>query len=149
VNSAEHSGINSRMPRFRRNEQSPEWQYWQDPLPICIPPESTGIRQNHRNPAGISGASLRPPLWGPTTNWPSMICYLPFQHPTLLLPLPSLKDMGTPVSLSAHPTKVVDHSTQLTASQTSQQAHQACHFIDALSILAAPLPLMRQSPPVL
>jgi hypothetical protein len=51
VNSAEHSGINSGMPRFRRNEQLPEWQYWQDPLPIGIPLESP---ESGRNQWGIT-----------------------------------------------------------------------------------------------
>ena len=30
-------------------------------LPNLIPPDSTGFRRNDRNPAGISGASIRAP----------------------------------------------------------------------------------------
>jgi len=58
-NSRMHS--NSRMPEFHRNEKPQEWQYWQSPLPICIPPECTRFHRNHRNLAGICGALIRPP----------------------------------------------------------------------------------------
>ena len=56
VHSGDHSGLNSGMAPFRRNMYPPEWQIWLDPLPNFIPPDSTGIRRNDRNPAGIYGA---------------------------------------------------------------------------------------------
>ena len=72
VDSAEHSGINSGMPRFRWNEQLPEWQYWQDPLPICIPPESP---ESGRNQWGITKTSLHAVLL-----WQTVISLRPVYH---------------------------------------------------------------------
>ena len=59
MNSGEHSSINSGMQGFHWNGKQPEWQYWQSPLPISIPPECTGFHWNHWNPAGIYGALIR------------------------------------------------------------------------------------------
>jgi len=88
-------------------------------------------------------------LWEPTTSSPSTLCHSSIQHPALPSPLPSLRDVGATVSLSAYPTKVIDHPMQLTASHTPRWAHRACHFVDSPSTLVAPFPLKRWSPPVL
>jgi len=39
--------INSRMRGFHWNEESQKWHFWQSPLPICIPLESTRIWQKY------------------------------------------------------------------------------------------------------
>ena len=91
----------------------------------------------------------RSALWEPTTSSPSTLCHSPIQHPALLLPLPSLRDVGATVSLSAHPNKVIDHLMQLAASHTPRWARRACHFVDSPSTLVTPFPLRRWSPPIL
>ena len=45
MHSGDHSGINSGMAQFQRNKGSPEFQFWQSPLPNFIPADSARFRQ--------------------------------------------------------------------------------------------------------